>query len=205
MNAEAAPPSTADKDPEAIAAILSFWLDEVGEKGWWRADADVDAACSARFGALVEAASRGALDGWADAPDGALALLILLDQFPRNMFRGRAEAFAADPRARTIADAAIAAGHDVAIPPPQRLFFYTPFEHSEAPADQDRAVALIAERLPAAAEASRHAEAHRAVIQRFGRFPHRNAALGRTPTPEETAYLDGGGYAPGARPTAKVR
>jgi uncharacterized protein (DUF924 family) len=129
-------------------------------------------------------------------PEGALALLILLDQFPRNLFRGTARAYAADAKARAVADAAIAAGHDRVMSSCGRLFCYLPFEHSEALADQDRCVAMF-QSIPVApdfdaethAGAVRSAHRHREIIARFGRFPHRNAALGRATTPEEAAFL----------------
>lgn len=204
-----------DPGPDAAPqAVLDFWLSEVGGKGWFRADPDVDAACAERFGSWVSAAIRGGLDHWLDpaaGPDGApphspregaLALIILLDQLPRNIFRGDARAFDGDARARWAADRAIGRGDDLATPPPARFLFYMPFEHSEELADQDRAVALIAERAADDPEILRHAHAHRDLIVRFGRFPHRNIALGRESTAEEAAHLAGGGYAPGARPVA---
>ena len=125
---------------------------------------------------------------------------ILTDQFPRNMFRRDPRAFATDALALRLADAAIAAGHDMATPEPARQFFYLPFEHSESLADQDRAIALFAERMPG--ENLRHARLHRDAIAAFGRFPWRNAALGRTSTPAEQALLDAGGY--GALVSGKV-
>lgn len=180
--------------------VLAFWRQEVGEKGWFVSDPAVDAACAARFGDRIAQAASGALDHWRAAPEGALALLILLDQMPRNIHRGRAEAFAHDDQALQIAAEAIDRKHDQAIDGPERLFFYTPFEHSERLADQDRGVALLQAAGPPFAEGLKHARLHREVIVRFGRFPHRNQALGRRMTAEEQAYLDGGGYAPGARP-----
>lgn len=185
-------------DPR-IADVLDFWLSAVGPKGWFKADPAVDQEIAARFGALVAAAAAGALDDWAETRDGALALILLLDQFPRNLHRGAPGAFAADAQARAVARAALEAGFDRATPPSARHFFYLPFEHSEDLADQDLAVTLCAERLAETPDALRHAELHRDLIRRFGRFPHRNAALGRTPTDAERAHLDGGGYAPGAR------
>lgn len=211
-------------DPENAAIsprdVLDFWLVEVGKKGWFRQHAAIDAACAQRFGPLVEQAISGGLDPrrdpspepwpepslepwlepWLETADGALALVILFDQFPRNMFRGEAKAFAADPLARRVAEDAVARGHDRAIPNPERLFFYMPFMHSETLVDQDRGVTLIRERAPEEADSLRHAIAHRDLIRRFGRFPHRNKALGRPSTPEEAAHLAGGGYAPGAAP-----
>lgn len=181
--------------------LLTFWLEEVGPSGWYRSDPAVDEACEARFGAQVRAAAAGELAAWEADREGALALLLLLDQLPRNIYRNSPKAFDADPLARAVADRAIANGFDTATPPPERSFFYLPFEHSEAMEDQDRAVALFEERLPDSDENIRHAHLHRDLIVRFGRFPHRNAVLGRENTPEEDAHLSGGGYAPGAAPT----
>lgn len=184
-------------------AVARFWLENVGPKRWFRSSEAVDAACAAALGPWIAPAARGALDGWLDAPVGAFALLILFDQAPRNLFRGTARQFAYDPLARAVARRALASGHDRAWPDAaSRIFFYLPLEHSERLDDQDRAIALIAERAPEDAEALRHARLHRETILRFGRFPHRNATLGRASTPEEQAYLDGGGYAPGAAPSA---
>jgi uncharacterized protein (DUF924 family) len=158
-----------------------------------------DAACRDGFGALVVPARDGALDGWAETPEGALALLLLLDQFPRNLHRGSAEAFASDPHARAIARRVVLRdGFDRALAPAQRIFLYLPFEHGEAREDQDLSVALF-EGLrdhPAHAKPNGtidYAWRHRAVILRFGRFPHRNAALGRENTPAEAAWLTAGG------------
>lgn len=190
-----------DAVPAAARSVLEFWLGEVGESGWWVRDDAVDSAIRERFEALTAEAAAGALDAWASPQTGtapaALALMILLDQFPRNLHRGDARAFAADPKARALADQAIASGFDLATPAPGRMFFYLPFEHSEAMDDQDRAVALVAQRMPEAEIALHHAKAHRDLIRQFGRFPHRNAALGRASTPEEIAHLAGDGYQPG--------
>lgn len=195
-------PAPSEDDSASARAVLDFWLGEVGRAGWFRIDPDVDAACAARFSPLVDRAIRGGLDGWLGSREGALALVILLDQLPRNIHRGAAAAFAGDAKARWVADRAIALGHDRATPTPQRVFFYLPFEHSEDIGDQDRAIALIAERVTDDKDWLRHAAAHRELIQRFGRFPHRNTALGRASTSEEAAFLADGGYAPGA--TAKT-
>lgn len=171
--------------------ILRFWLQEVGPSGWYQRDDDVDAAIRARFGACWQQAADLA-PRWAATPQGALAALILTDQFPRNMFREDARSFASDALARQLAREAIPAGHDLAIVAPERQFFYMPFEHSEELADQDRAVALFAERLPD--WDLRHAQAHRDVIAHFGRFPWRNDVLGRASRAAETAFLAAGGY-----------
>lgn len=187
----------------AVREILDFWFGASGDpdhgrmrRAWFTKDPAFDATIRQRFLGEYEAAARGARGEWAKTPDGALALLILLDQVPRNLFRGSERAFATDAQARAIADRAIAAGFDRRFGPVERLFFYLPFEHSEDLADQDRAVMLM-ETLPITPdfpqaswdEVMDFARRHRAVIERFGRFPHRNAALGRTSTPAELAYL----------------
>ncbi len=148
---------------------------------------------SQRFLPTYEAAAKGELADWEATPENALALIIVLDQFPRNMFRRDPRAFAADAAARAIADRALARGFDQQVPQDQRLFFYLPFEHSEAMADQERCCALF--RTLGNADQLRWAELHADIIRRFGRFPHRNAALGRTTTPAEKAYLDNDGFA----------
>lgn len=189
---------------ERIDEVLEFWIGTVGPEGWYLADPAVDRIIAARFAGLVEQAIAGALQApeadWSATAEGSLALLILLDQFPRNLYRDDPRAFAGDDRAREAATRAIDRGFDLATREPERQFFYLPFEHSEALEDQDRAVALCAERLRSEPKALLHAEKHRELIHRFGRFPHRNALLGRTNSAEEQAHLDGGGYAPGAAP-----
>ena len=156
---------------------------------WFTKDPGLDAACAA-FVPTRQAARDGVLDGWAETPRGALALLILLDQMSRNLFRDSAEAFAADPQAHAIASAALARGFDAALTPVELVFVYLPFEHAETLADQDLSVRLFEALAPIeGAEVVRYAHRHRDVIRRYGRFPHRNAALGRTCTPEELAYL----------------
>ncbi|MCQ0969779.1 DUF924 domain-containing protein [Paracoccus sp. TK19116] len=173
------------------AEINSFWIDEIGEKGWYQQSDAVDQTIRNRFMEAWDVSGSLAQD-WEDTPEGALAALILTDQFPRNMFRGDPRSFETDELARAIADRAIAAGHDLATPEPQRQFFYLPFEHSENLDHQDRAVALFAERMPG--ENLRHAKLHRDTIARFGRFPWRNEALGRAPTEAEQKVMDAGGY-----------
>ena len=176
------------------AAVVDYWLG-LGPAGWYAVDETVDAEIRARFAPAWEAALAGAFGAWAETAEGALGLLILTDQFPRNMFRGEARAFATDARARAVADAAIARGHDRAVPEPERQFFYLPFMHAEDLALQDRCIALIGERMPQEGAGNLpHARAHREIIRRFGRFPYRNEALGRKTTAEERAFLDGGGY-----------
>lgn len=185
---------TAQTTPEEAAPVLDFWLHEVGPERWYTQDEALDATIRERFEPLWRKARGNKLGGWAETPRGALALMILLDQFPRNMFRGQGLAFSTDKRALRLAKQAVADGHDRAVPNPERQFFYLPYMHSEDLTDQHACVALIAERGPRGNLF--HAHAHRAVIERFGRFPYRNAALGREDTPEEKAYVDAGLYAP---------
>lgn len=179
--------------PSTTAAdIVAFWRD-AGPSKWFARDDAFDARCRGLLD-LHFAAARRELDAWRDDAVGALALLILLDQIPRNVFRGHAHAYATDPLARRIAAHAVEAGFDLAVEEALRVFFYLPFEHSESLDDQRRSLALHRERL-AAPDADRWALIHYDVIARFGRFPHRNAALGRDTTAEEQAFLDAGGFA----------
>ncbi len=171
-------------------AVVGFWRD-AGPAAWFRKDEAFDRRFSERFMAAFMAAARRELDHWLETPVAALALLILLDQFPRNAFRGTALMFATDPLARHFADAAIGRGHDQATEASLRGFFYLPLEHSEDLADQERCVALCQ---PLGGETLNWARIHLEVIQRFGRFPHRNAVLGRTTTAAEQAFLDDGGF-----------
>ena len=177
---------------EASAAeIVAFWR-AVGPDRWFEKDEGLDEEIRRRFLDLHEVAATGELAAWEQTAEAALALLILLDQFPRNMFRGEKRAFATDPLARAIAGRAILNGFDGAIPD-MRTFFYLPFMHSEELADQEKAIAFYRARDDA--DGLKWAELHADIIRRFGRFPHRNAALGRVTTPEEQAFLDGGGFA----------
>jgi len=169
--------------------VVSFWR-EAGYEQWFAGGDEFDRACESRFLGLHFAAARRELEHWMKHAEGALALLILLDQIPRNVFRRNAHSYATDPLARHYATRAIDAGFDLQVDPALRIFFYMPFEHSEDLADQERAVALVAPLDPGYA---RYALAHRDVIARFGRFPHRNRALGRSSTADEQAYLDAGG------------
>jgi uncharacterized protein (DUF924 family) len=173
------------------AEIVDFWRD-AGPDRWFKKDAAFDDEIRQRFLRHHEAAAAGKLADWEKTADGALALLILLDQFPRNMFRGEARAFATDPLARAIAAGALVRGFDSQVPVEMRGFFYLPFEHSENLADQERAVAFY--KAIGDADGLKWAELHTDIIRRFGRFPHRNAVLGRAMTPEEQAFLDGGGF-----------
>ncbi|HYD98184.1 MAG TPA: DUF924 family protein [Alphaproteobacteria bacterium] len=169
------------------ADILAFWFDEAGPAAWYRRDPAFDALIRDRFGALVEEALAGRLDGWAETPDGLLALVVLLDQFPRNLFRDDPRAYAGDPKARALAHRALADGLDAALPPPRRQFLYMPLMHSEDVADQ----ALCVEKFAAMGEpdALFYARLHHAIVERYGRFPHRNAALGRADTPDEARFM----------------
>lgn len=175
----------------APADIVSFW-DETGPDKWFEHDEGFDQAIRLRFLPVHEAAANGELAAWEESVEGALALVLLLDQFPRNMFRGNARAFAADALARAVADRALARGFDQATELAMRPFFYLPFMHSEALIDQDRCVRLY-EAL-GDGEQLRYAREHRDVVQRFGRFPHRNRALGRETTPAEQAFLKPDGF-----------
>jgi uncharacterized protein (DUF924 family) len=172
--------------------VLAFWRG-AGPDKWFTKDTAFDDDIRSRFLATYEAAAAGKLADWENAADSALALAIVLDQFPRNMFRGSARTYAADPAALAMVKRAIARGFDQAVAPIDRQFFYLPFEHSELLEDQDRACALF--RAEGDADKLKWAELHADIIRRFGRFPHRNAALGRVSTPEEQAFLDGGGFA----------
>jgi uncharacterized protein (DUF924 family) len=170
--------------------VIEFWVGEVGPDRWYARDAALDAEIGARFGALVADARACKLAAWALHARPALALLILLDQFPRNIYRGRREAFASDRKAVAVAKRAIMQGHDLKVAEPERQFFYLPLMHSESQMDQDRCVRMILTRMPETGSANLpFALEHRDVIRRFGRFPYRNAALGRVDTAEEAHWL----------------
>ena len=175
-----------------IERVLSFWL-ALDEKAQFGSDPTFDERIRREFGPLHEAALAGRLDGWADTPRGALALVVLLDQFSRNIHRGTAMMYAGDDKVLALAQRAIAAGFDQAIDPKARIWLYIPFMHSERLDDQERCIALLtaggySDNLPWAID-------HRDIIQRFGRFPHRNAILGRPTTEAEAAFLRDGGFA----------
>ena len=174
----------------APSDVLDFWFKQ-DRKAWFEKDPAFDEEVRARFLPLCEKALKQDLDFWRQDPASCLALIILLDQFPRNMFRGNAKAFAGDLLAREAARVILDKGWDKALAPDERLFAYLPFEHSESLADQERCLALMKEIavFPATADMPKWAEAHLAIIRRFGRFPHRNAALGRASTPEELEFL----------------
>jgi uncharacterized protein (DUF924 family) len=173
------------------ASVVEFWR-QAGPTLWFAKDPAFDRTFRERFLSLHEVAARGQLKAWLATADSALALLILLDQFPRNAFRGTPRMYATDALAREAASAAIAAGHDLMVEKELALFLYLPFGHSEDLADQERSVAL-AQRL--GEPNLSHARGHREIIRRFSRFPHRNPILGRTMTAEEQRFLDEGGYA----------
>lgn len=175
--------------------VLDFWLGEVGPDGWYAAGDALDARCRDGFLDLWQAAHDGGLDHWVDGTVGTLAFLIVTDQLSRNMHRNTALAFATDPHALAAARTAVDAGWDMGAPEPERQFFYMPFKHSENPDDQARCVALMTERMPGHPDMLLHARAHQEIIRRFGRFPTRNAALGRDTTPDEATFLAEGGYA----------
>jgi len=173
-------------------SIMSFWR-EAGPEKWFAKDDDFDLTIRSRFLPAHEAAARGELAAFGQSAEGALALVILLDQFPRNIFRGSAHAFATDPLARAVARQALANGFAQATDGLMRPLFYLPFMHSESLADQDLSLRL--HEAFGDPEILRYAEEHRDIIKRFGRFPHRNRALGRDTTPAELEFLQGGGFA----------
>jgi len=178
--------------------VLDFWFgapgspERAGDRElWWSVDAAFDEEVRRRFLDLHEAAAAGRLDGWRDSPESALALVLALDQLPRNMFRGTPRAYATDARALAAAEAALARGFDRALPFAMAKFFYLPLMHSEEAARQRRCVALFEPHrdAPAGEKSLESARRHLEIVERFGRFPHRNAVLGRSSTPEEAAFL----------------
>lgn len=190
---------------ETAQSLHQYWFGGIADhasgqrqaKLWWSKDAALDAELTERFGSLVTAARLGQLERWNDSAQERLALILLTDQLPRNIFRGTPEAFASDPLARQLCLAGLERGDDKALKPIERVFFYLPLEHSELMPDQDHAVRLFTALFEAVPEPVMeqyrgflmYALKHRHVIERFGRFPHRNALLGRQSTPEETAFL----------------
>jgi uncharacterized protein (DUF924 family) len=205
MSGEAALPLPLPGEPAWVAEVLDFWFVELGPRDWWGGDAALDARIRARFGARHDVLHARLAEGPTEPPGGSataardeasaapatprelLATVLVLDQFSRQIHRGDARAYDSDAAARRIAREAVDAHLDQGFAPAQRLFFYLPFEHSETLADQDRGVALT-EALGDAGWTD-FARRHRALIARFGRFPHRNAILGRDSTPEELAAL----------------
>ncbi len=175
--------------------IRKFWVDEIGPAGWYNGSDELDSTIRERFGPTWEKGASGGLNDWGCEPKKVLSLIILLDQFPRNMFRGSDRAFSTDRKAMCLAKRAIDLGFDMRTPEPARQFFYLPMMHSESLTDQERCVRLMKTRMPeSGAENLLHAKVHREVIRKFGRFPYRNEALARLTTNQESAYLKGGGY-----------
>lgn len=186
--------------PPGPGAILTFWFEEAGPERWFGADAAFDAHIRRRFSAAVETQAQAFRDGahpWLESMEGALALIILLDQFPRNVWRGSPRAFVFDPLGLAAARKSLDAGFDRQAPEVQRPFFYMPFMHSEDIEDQELCVALCRERLPKGNTTLKHARAHRDIVKQFGRFPYRNDVLGRRSSKEEKVWLAGDGYRPG--------
>jgi uncharacterized protein (DUF924 family) len=185
-----APDTARRRMTDEVREVLDFWFDEGSKTHWFAPNAAFDKAVARRLGALHERAATGSVAAWQSSAEGCLALCILLDQAPRQLFRGQARAFATDERALAVAKRALASGFDRELPVDQRLFLYLPLMHSERLADQDRCVALFED------EELRgnlhHAVEHAEIVRRFGRFPHRNAALGRASTAEEEAHLRDG-------------
>jgi uncharacterized protein (DUF924 family) len=169
------------------AALLDFWFNQVGEEGWYSHDPALDQHCIDRFAVLWSEKRTLPPESFLDRADDALAAVLLFDQLPRNMFRGQAQAFATDSIAREVARGAIALGYDIQIGGAGRLFFYMPFQHSEDLADQELSLSLFEG--TGDARSLDFARQHHATIARFGRFPHRNAALGRTTLPAEAAAV----------------
>jgi uncharacterized protein (DUF924 family) len=174
--------------------IIDFWVNEVGPAGWYEADQDIDQQIISRFMPSYDAAVDGRLDHWRETAHGSLALLLLLDQFSRNMFRGSSKSFEADPTAREIARNAISIDQDLEIKGSEQQFFYLPFTHSEEMADQDFGVSCIRARSYHNEDDALHARAHREIIREFGHFPFRNQVLNRPSTSAEQTFMDDGGY-----------
>jgi uncharacterized protein (DUF924 family) len=196
--------------PRMFEEVLAFWFGPLDERGcadqghrehWWRKDTAFDDEIRRRFADELAAIRRGERDEWLATPRGRLAQVIVLDQFSRNIFGGSAQSFAADPQARRVVDGGLQRGDDQQLALDERSFFYMPFMHSEEMAHQDRAVALFAGLRDSAPPDVRdsygsfvqYAEQHRNIVRRFGRFPHRNAILGRTTTPDEMLFLEQAG------------
>lgn len=171
--------------------VVSFW-EQAGAIRWFSEDAAFDGALNVRFGAALAEARQGAFDHWEDTPEGALGLVLLLDQVSRNVHRGSPLAFAGDARALALSKSAIGKGYHQKLIPPRAQWLIMPFEHAEDIDAQNRAVALF--ETMGLADMAYWAKVHRDIIARFGRFPHRNAVLGRTSTPEELAFLRSGGF-----------
>ena len=181
---------TSDHDQHAIADLLDFWFAEETKARWWQSTSKFDEICRGRFGHLVEQAASDRLDAWQETAEGALALCLLLDQMPRNLFRGTPKAFGTDAKAVAVAASAVDRGLDQTLTTEHRKFLYMPFMHSESLAEQERSIALT--KSLDDDNTLHHAEEHADVIRRFGRFPHRNDVLGRSSTAEEEAFLADG-------------
>ena len=168
--------------------VLRFWFAEIAPSQWWKVDPAFDEAIAKRFASLHAAAAAGELYGWRVQPQGRLAEIVVLDQFSRNIYRGRTAAFASDPMALALAQEAVAGSHDAALPVDQRVFLYMPYMHSES-----RVIHTDAVRLFSSLDRPENYDfelRHKAIIDRFGRYPHRNAVLGRVSTPEELEFLN---------------
>ena len=183
-------------EPPLYAELLDFWR-EAGPPRWFAKDDAFDDALRERFGALHFAASRGELNDWAETPEGALALILLLDQLPRNIFRGSAHAFATDALARLVAEQAVGKDFHLQMEPLLRPFFFLPYEHSEDRGDQDCSCVLFEQHARECGdeESLKWAVLHKDIIDRFGRFPHRNVVLGRVSNEDERRFLEEGGFA----------
>ena len=175
--------------------VLSFWLDELRPSDWYNGSDDLDAEIRRRFGNTWKSAIDGKLGLWLTYPSGALAYILLTDQFPRNMFRGSAQSFSSDKHALAVAKCAVDKKWDMKIDEPARQFFYLPFMHSENLCDQERCVRMMLNRMPESGASNLlHAKVHREIIRKFGRFPYRNEVLSRNATANEREYLAAGGY-----------
>ena len=178
-----------------VDAVLRFWLDEVDQSSWYNSSDALDQEIRDRFLETWQQIMEGGYSMWLTYPSGALAYILVTDQFTRNMFRGSAQAFASDRLALTVAKQCVTQKWDLRIDAPARQFFYLPLMHSENLYDQDRCIRLMKDRMPQSGENNLlHARVHREVIRQFGRFPYRNDALGRAYTALEREYLDNGGY-----------
>lgn len=194
---------TTEQDSQAIADVLDFWFAEETKPRWYDSTKAFDDLCRQRFGSLVDQAADGSLAAWEQSAGGALALCLLLDQMPRNLFRGQAKAFATDVKAAAVATRAIEHGLDQELDLERRKFLYLPFMHSENLGEQQRSVALA--KAIGDDEMLKYAEDHADIIERFGRFPHRNAILGRASTSAEEAFLAAGAETYGQAPVDEDR
>ncbi|MGH6902775.1 MAG: DUF924 family protein, partial [Geminicoccaceae bacterium] len=172
---------------QGLAEVLTFWFSEQSRRLWFAPTPEFDQEIRERFAGLSARAASGELSAWEQTPDGCLALCVLLDQMPRNMFRGTPHVYATDRKALEVAKRAVSMGFDRGLPSEQKQCLYLPFSHSERLADQERALALF--EAAGLADALAYVRGHLAIIRRFGRFPHRNAILGRSSTPEEREFL----------------